>query len=383
MGPELAGELTIPGPGASVVRGLVSEGLGRLLRALPGLPVPGELRAGHAALLQALQVGLRERPGAVWSALRRSTVGTLIRCARARPDLVIQLDATLAVELAVSGAPAPVVVAAPSRVVSLGARRSFTLGPGSLRCVAGAVHHRDPAGRERRVWSAEAGGGEPSHVELANGVALALVDDNPLAQVEAHPDKQGNALELGGQPVASWVAGLRAGLDLVGTHLPALREEIGALLQQVVPVGYDEARQVSASYQEAIGTVYLSLHPQARSTAEALIHECSHLKLYALLERGPLLENAFAPLYPSPVRPDPRPLHGVLLAVHAFLPVARLYERWLAREESPQLRARYREVVAGNREAAATLRAHARPTALGAGLLAEIDRWDRHFAGGV
>ena len=39
-----------------------------------------------------------------------------------------------------------------------------------------------------------------------------------------------------------------------------------------------------------------------------------------------MLANADAPLYPSPVRPDPRPLRGVLMAVHAFLPVAGLYE---------------------------------------------------------
>ena len=35
--------------------------------------------------------------------------------------------------------------------------------------------------------------------------------------------------------------------------------------------------------------------------------------------------------------------------------------------------------IGGNREAAATLRANARPTALGAPLLAEIDRWDRYY----
>ena len=40
-----------------------------------------------------------------------------------------------------------------------------------------------------------------------------------------------------------------------------------------VPVGWDEQRHLSASYQEAIGTVYLSLHPNPLTLAEALIHE--------------------------------------------------------------------------------------------------------------
>jgi len=129
----------------------------------------------------------------------------------------------------------------------------------------------------------------------------------------------------------------------------------------------------------------MSLHPQAMTMAEALIHEFSHNKLAVLLEQGPLLENAFSPLYPSPVRPDPRPLHGVLLAVHAFLPVARLYERMIAgddpRARHPEFRARFAAIVAGNGEGAAVLRAHARPTPLGVPLLAEIARWDRHFGG--
>ena len=208
---------------------------------------------------------------------------------------------------------------------------------------------------------------------------LARVDNNPLARVEAHPDKQGNTIDLGGQSVDRWVAGLREGRAIVAETLPAIAAEMDVVLQQVVPVGWDEHRHLSASYQEAIGTVYLSLHPNAMTLAEALIHEFSHNKLHLLLEQGALLENAFAPLYASPVRPDPRPLHGVLLAVHAFLPVARMYESLVVGR--PELMRRFREVVAGNREAAATLREFARPTELGAPLLAEVDRWDRYYAG--
>jgi HEXXH motif-containing protein len=374
-------DVTIPAPGSSTARGLVSWGLQRLLRELPGLAVPTELRGGHAAVLQALRAGLERAPGAVWSALRRPTVGTLIRCLRAEPRAawVCELDATLAVELAVAVALVrPIVVMAPPRVVCLGARQSFALTPGVLRCAAGEVVHRDPAGRERVVWG-EGVTGAASHVAIAGGLTLALVDNNPLAEVEAHPDKQGNAIDLGGQAIARWVAGLAEARAIVAATMPALADEIEVVLQQVVPVGWDKTRHLSASYQEAIGTVYLSLHPNPLTLAEALIHEFSHNKLHALLEQGALLENAFLPLFASPVRPDPRPLHGVLLAVHAFLPVARMYEALVVGR--PELQRRFVEVVAGNREAAATLRAHARPTALGAALLAEIDRWDRHYEG--
>src|SRR6185503_4671918 len=113
---------------------------------------------------------------------------------------------------------------------------------------------------------------------------------------------------------------------------------------------------LSASYQEAIGTIYMTLHPSLMTMAEAVIHEFSHNKINALFELDDVLENAWAPLYTSPVRPDPRPLHGVLLAVHAFLPVARLYERMIEQgdplAESSAFRGRYAAIRRINREGA-------------------------------
>jgi HEXXH motif-containing protein len=114
---------------------------------------------------------------------------------------------------------------------------------------------------------------------------------------------------------------------------------------------------------------------------EALVHEFSHNKLNALFELDDVLDNAFSPLVRSPVRPDPRPLHGVLLAVHAFVPVARLYEKMREAGDERATEARFAEIVRINREGTEVLQAHARPTAIGKGLMDELDRWDRHFAG--
>src|SRR5207253_2764315 len=95
------------------------------------------------------------------------------------------------------------------------------------------------------------------------------------------------------------------------------------------------------------------------------------------------LENSFHPLYTSPVRPDPRPLRGVLLAVHAFLPVARLYEQMIAAGDpavNASFRARYDSIRRVNREGAEVLLEHARPTAVGRPILEEIRRWSAHYA---
>jgi HEXXH motif-containing protein len=154
-------------------------------------------------------------------------------------------------------------------------------------------------------------------------------------------------------------------------------------IAQVVPVGYDPEKHLSASYQEVIGTIYMTLHPNRMTLSEALIHEFSHNKLNALFELDQVLENAWSPLYTSPVRPDPRPLHGVLLAVHAFLPVARLYEQMIAAgdpfAQSEDFRMRFADIRRINREGAELVLAEARPTPIGRGLFDEIRRWHEHY----
>jgi HEXXH motif-containing protein len=165
--------------------------------------------------------------------------------------------------------------------------------------------------------------------------------------------------------------------------MPALRGEMDLFVHQIVPVGYHDQRHLSASYQESIGTIYMTLHPNPMTMTEALIHEFSHNKLNALFELDPVLDNAFWPLYASPVRPDPRPLHGVVLAVHAFQPIARLYEAMTEAGEpvskSPDFQRRFAQIRKVNRDGAEVVLGHGVPTAVGRGLLDEMRRWDEHF----
>lgn len=379
-------DLTLPERGSETARGVFSAALRRALTELLRLrPAPGPNGAAWARFAPELRRVAGQAPGALASAVRRPTVGTLIRCSRGGPDGALQgeLLATLALELAAAGVlrDRVVVPQPPEVVLCLGAGRALAPPPGPLE-----IGPRGwAAGGARGTIEEFLGTCSSEHVlrdvyeAVAGPVALALRrDNNPLSQLEAHPDKSGSGLDLGGRAPAEWASGLRAGLELIAAHLPGLRAEIDVGLLLVVPVGYDAERHLSASYQEALGVVYVSLHPSAVTLAEALIHEFSHNKLHALLEQGPLLENAWSPLYASPVRPDPRPLHGVLLAAHAFLPVAAMLESMLA-AGTGQVEGRLRQVARGNHEAVETLRLHARPTALGAPLLAELQRLDARF----
>jgi HEXXH motif-containing protein len=324
-------------------------------------------------------------------------VGGLLRCLRIaslprRDDLFVEMTALLALELArVGSLAAPVRLGrVPSRLLSLPGRFSLHL-PADAR---GLVIENDHITVERGGGTARVDLAAPVSADgviverpyhpIAGDVALALADNNPLALVEAHPDKQGNGVDLGGHAPSAWTEALSTALARIARHLPDLHGEMQLFVAQVVPVGHDPEKHLSASYQEILGTIYMTLHPSSMTLSEALIHEFSHNKLNALFELDDVLENAFAPLYASPVRPDPRPLHGVLLAVHAFLPVARLYERMIEagdpEAEGPDFARRFAAVRRINHEGAELVLREGRPTAVGQGLLDEIRRWDAHYA---
>lgn len=384
-------DLTIPEPGSTTARDALSGAMRRamqdLMRLVANHPGDAEL-AGFRPTLKQLLAG---SPGAIASVLRSPTVGGLLRCLRRRaPELefsagVAELLATIHTDLAHAGALPQSVRQRrlPARIVSLPSRRVIPI-PSDVDYVEFHNHALELVSRSgrRTQLQLDRPASEPCFFPITDSLVLAGVDNNPLALSEAHPDKSGNQLDFGGHPPGEWTKTLADGLSLIDRYMPELRAEIDLYLQQVVPVGYDEHAHLSASYQEIIGTVYMSLHPQLMTMVEATIHEFQHNKLHAQLELDPLLHNAFSPLYSSPVRPDPRPLQGVLLAVHAFQPVARLYQHMRAAGHEgtsrPDFERRYAQIIKGNHEGATVLLEHAQPTEIGRGLLDEIRRWDRH-----
>lgn len=193
---------------------------------------------------------------------------------------------------------------------------------------------------------------DPALLPLAHGVRLSTVDTNPLADIEAHPDKQGNAISLGGHGPGAWQAALREAFALIAQGVPTWAAELPHALRRIVPVGYHEQQHLSASYREAPGLAYMTLHPNRVTLAEAIVHETQHGKLNTLLQLDAVLENGRTTWTPSPVRPDLRPLEGVLLAVHAFVPVAAMHHGLAAAghplADDPWFQRRRAEVLAGN-----------------------------------
>jgi HEXXH motif-containing protein len=206
---------------------------------------------------------------------------------------------------------------------------------------------------------------------------LSLYDSNPLSMFEAHPDKDGNAISLGDKPMEHWLAALREALDLIKIALPGWFEEVRTSLRRLVPVGYLPERHLSASYREAPGVAYLTLCDNPLTIAEAIVHETQHSKVNLLSWVDPIVTNANTCWTESPVRPDLRPLWGVLLAVHAFVPVAALHHRLAAidhpvsqTERFPRRRA---EVLAGNHHGMVAVLENAEATREGARLIREMN----------
>ncbi len=377
-------DLTIPDDGSKTAYDVLSRAIGRALNEA-------------TTIVQARSRGaIGGDTGALASAVRRPEIGVLVRALRGKKGadaqaIAAELVASVCFEHARAHAlPRPIRIARlPKRILSSAARVAIDV-PADARAMtfsAGRVVIDRASGATTIDLDTIATSAHPgvrvAYHQLDGEIVFATEDNNPLAMLEAHPDKEGNAVDLGGESVERWTSALKAALAIIATHAPALYAEMALYRPQMIPVGAYAERHLSASYQEAIGTIYLSLHPSVMTMVEAILHEFSHNKLNALFEVDGVIENAFSPLYSSPVRPDPRPLHGVLLAVHAFLPVARIYEKMIdARHplaDQTSFRARFAEIVRINREGASTILAHARPTSIGRGLVDEIARWDEYY----
>lgn len=382
--------LMLPDPGDRTVERLrrkVELTAARALLEAPLGQVPRALRRGVDALQRHLRGALRDDARALLDAL-----GT--------PDA---LPAALGLATGAASAERAWAVLGPSLLGRLGRTRRDTLlwdAPLQVLPLNGRTWRLaepasgllvDPLGLELRLADGSLHRVRPDapppgvevleHTRLLPTLELAAFDPNPLADQEAHPDKQGNALSWGGRTRSDWESALGQALDLIRLALPGWYQELPTTLRRLVPVGYHPEVHLSASYREAPGLAYLTLHPDPVTMAEAIVHETQHGKLNLLTWVDPVLENGHTEWTSSPVRPDLRPLMGVLLAAHAFVPVEALHAG-LRAADHPAARTepfarRVAEVRATNARSLAILAEKARPTAAGSRLLEELRRLHR------
>ncbi len=377
-----------------------------------GARLPTALRDTHGRVADLVHRALAIDEGQLLHCFASPTVGTPLRCIGLRDDLPefrTRIDAAvtammphLLFEMGLRGllpdgetvvwehgAPRLASLALGGEIVPPAAATGLVFSATRVAAVTGGAEIAHlPLDDDGLRTACEAAGGfrfERRYYPIGEVTHFATVDQNPIAAFEAHPNKDGNSVDLGDRPEAEWVDVLDQAFALVETFLPRTFAEMRLTLHEVIPVGYDEVRHLSASYREAIGTMYLTLHPNVMTMTEAVLHEFQHNKINVASYGIDFLENPFHPLYPSPVRPDPRPLWGILLAVHAFLPVAELYRRMRDAQHPlaarPGFEARLSEIDLKNHEGMEMLRANGQFTPPGVVLFGELEALEtRHLA---
>lgn len=107
--------------------------------------------------------------------------------------------------------------------------------------------------------------------------------------------------------------------------LPDCADWIAAATSVVIPL-YSKDRQQfrSGSAADLPGLIQMDLGSELQ-ILEALVHETAHRHLYLAEAASPLVDPMHKACYRSPLRPDPRPLRGLLMAWHALSYIALFY----------------------------------------------------------
>ncbi len=122
----------------------------------------------------------------------------------------------------------------------------------------------------------------------------------------------------------STIVALRTCALMVGA-LPAAWGWLRTLTRVLVFLDGTDNLSRSASMAEIPGLVLADTVSEV-SLGELLIHETAHNLMYVTEAAGPLIELGEERRFKSPLRNDPRPLRGILLAYHALSFICAYYD---------------------------------------------------------
>lgn len=109
------------------------------------------------------------------------------------------------------------------------------------------------------------------------------------------------------------------------TALAELGSWASSVTRVVVPLCSDGGNIFrSGSSEDLPGVIHLDLFDEVQ-ILEAIAHESAHRHLYLAEAEGPLVDPDHQGRYRSPLRPEPRPLRGILMAYHALAYICAFY----------------------------------------------------------
>jgi hypothetical protein len=108
-------------------------------------------------------------------------------------------------------------------------------------------------------------------------------------------------------------------IERIQQLLPDILEWILAATAVIVPMRNPGLNVIRSCSQSTLpGLVWTDLVGGGPQILETVVHETAHNHLYTAEAEGPLVDLDHQGLYASPLRPEPRPLRGILLACHAL-----------------------------------------------------------------
>jgi HEXXH motif-containing protein len=176
-------------------------------------------------------------------------------------------------------------------------------------------------------------GGERKAVELAAPPAALRLPKLPI------PGEPGQLLQVGGEqlfepsfmdklepdtPVADKLAGMIGeALIMIRRADPRVADQMRSLIHFYEPLSTPDPLTTHCSFSapRLIGVIFVSEAYSIMKLAEAMVHEYHHNELYTLMEVEPVLDEKPGESFYSPWRPDPRPMYGLIHAIHVFLGV--------------------------------------------------------------
>jgi hypothetical protein len=191
------------------------------------------------------------------------------------------------------------------------------------------------------LWMWSRGGDilvQPGRHELSELVQSAIEDDYPI----------GMALDIWSRLPGETQSNSWATLDeLTEAHQPQLNHEIFLFMQSiawlerflpelaawaetvtqvVIPLHSPGGKEFrSGSTANVPGLIYMDLFGGTEQILEAVIHESAHHYLYLEEVCGSLIDPQCTDYFDSPLRPEPRPLRGILMAYHALSFICAFY----------------------------------------------------------
>lgn len=174
-------------------------------------------------------------------------------------------------------------------------------------------------------------------------------------------------------------AAVDAALALFDQAAPEIAAEIRTVVREIILVAGTVNENLEfdgATSFTTWGALFLNAdrHGTRIEAVDGLSHESAHAVLFGRSFGEALVENPEDERYRSPLRADSRPLDGIFHAAFVSARMHYAHERVLAsglldEAETATSQERLRESRAAFEDGYATLRRHARPTALGARLL--------------